>query len=187
MPKTEKEKMLAGEPYQASDPELLAERLHARELCQTLAALSPRAPEAEKTDLLTRLFGAPTDVDITPPFFCDYGYNIRLGKNVYFNFDCVVLDANRVDIGDNVLFGPAVQLYTATHPMSAGERRRGIESAQPITIGNDVWVGGGTIIRPGVTIGDGSVIGAGSVVVRDVPPGVFAAGHPCRVYRLVES
>lgn len=161
----------------------MAGRLRARELCQALAALSPSAPEAERSDLLARLFGAPTNVYVTPPFFCDYGSHIHLGENVYFNFNCVVLDMAKVVIGTNVLFGPAVQVYTATHPMNAKERRSGLEFARPIAIGNDVWLGGGAIICPGVTIGQGSVIGAGSVVIRDIPAGVFAAGNPCRVIR----
>ena len=183
MPKTEKEKMLAGELYNGMDPALVAERLRARELCHVLAALSPSTPEAEKADLLAQLFGAPTNVYITPPFHCDYGTNIRLGQNVYFNFNCVILDVAQVTIGDNVLFGPAVQIYTATHPMDVKTRKSGLESGKPITIGKDVWIGGGAIICPGVTIGDGCVIGAGSVVTRDVPAGMFAAGNPCRVIR----
>ncbi|MDE2599101.1 MAG: sugar O-acetyltransferase [Rhodocyclaceae bacterium] len=185
MPKTEKEKMLAGELYNGMDPALVAERLQARELCQALAVLPPTAAEAAKADLLAQLFGAPTNVYITPPFFCDYGTNIRFGENVYFNFNCVVLDVAQVTIGDNTLFGPMVQIYTATHPMEAEARRSGLESGKPVTIGKDVWVGGGAIICPGVTIGDGSVIGAGSVVTRDIPTGVFAAGNPCRVIRKV--
>jgi maltose O-acetyltransferase len=181
--RTEKEKMLAGEPYNASDAQLVAERLRARELCQQLNNLASGAPDSERLNLLASLLGAPTDVFITPPFFCDYGRNIALGNNVYFNFNCVVLDVARVAIGNNVLFGPAVQVYTASHPMSAEERRSGIEYGKPIVIGDDVWLGGGAIICPGVTIGSGSVIGAGSVVVRDIPAGVFAAGNPCRVIR----
>lgn len=177
---TEKQKMLAGEPYDASDPALVAARRRARELCQALAVLSPGAPQAQ---LLTELFGAATDAYITPPFFCDYGRNIELGRGVYFNFNCVVLDVAKVKVGDNVMFGPAVQLYTASHPLDAAQRSRGLEFAKPITIGNDVWLGGGAIVCPGVTIGEGSVIGAGSVVVRDVPGGVFAAGNPCRTVR----
>lgn len=183
MSKSEKEKMLAGELYNGFDPELVAERIRARELCQALGALSPRAPAAARSDLLARLFGATTNVYITAPFFCDYGSNIQLGDNVYFNFNCVVLDVAKVIIGSNTLFGPAVQVYTATHPMNAEERRSGLEFAKPVNIGSDVWLGGGAIVCPGVTIGDGSVIGAGSVVVRDVPAGVFAAGNPCRVVR----
>ena len=180
---SEKEKMLDGELYNGADPQLVAERLHARELCRELAALSPKAPDGERADLLARLFGVPTNAYITPPFFCDYGSNIELGNNVYFNFNCVILDVAKVIVGSDVLFGPAVQVYTATHPMSAEERRNGLEFARPVSIGNDVWLGGGAIICPGVSIGDGTVIGAGSVVVRDVPAGVFAAGNPCRVIR----
>lgn len=177
--------MLAGQLYDASDPELVAERLRARALCQRLAALDPAAPEDEPAGLLAELFGAPTDVYVTPPFYCDYGRNIELGQGVYFNFNCVILDVAKVTIGDRVLFGPAVQLYTATHPMSARERRRGLELGRPIVVGSDVWVGGGAIVCPGVTIGQGAVIGAGSVVTRDVPAGVFAAANPCRVVRVI--
>lgn len=177
--------MLAGELYNPLDPQLVAERLRARELCHRLNALSPRAADAERRELLASLFGAPSDAYVTPPFFCDYGSNITLGTNVYFNFNCVVLDVMNVAIGDNVLFGPAVQVYTAMHPMSAHERRGGLEYAKPVGIGRDVWLGGGVIVCPGVTIGDGSVIGAGSVVVADVPASVFAAGNPCRVIRTV--
>src|SRR5690242_15848952 len=118
-----------------------------------------------------------------PPFFCDYGTNIELGERVFFNFNCVVLDVMAVRIGDFTLFGPAVQIYTALHPVNAGERRSGLELAKAVTIGSDVWVGGGAIICPGVTIGDRGVIGAGSVVTRDVPADSFAAGNPCRVIR----
>ena len=181
--RTEKEKMLAGELYNGSDSELIADRLRARELCQTLAALSPHASEAERFALLAQLFGVATDATVTPPFFCDYGCNIALGHNVYFNFNCVILDVAKVTVGNNVLFGPSVQVYTASHPMSATERRTGLEYGKPITIGNDVWLGGGAIVCAGVTIGDGSVIGAGSVVTGNIPPGVFAAGNPCRVIR----
>jgi maltose O-acetyltransferase len=185
MSRTEKEKMLAGELYYGMDPELVAERLRARELCLALTALPPSTPEAEKADLLAQLFGTPTNVYITPPFFCDYGSNIRFGENVYFNFSCVILDVAQVTIGSNTLFGPMVQIYTATHPMDVATRKTRLESGKPITIGNDVWVGGGAIICPGVTIGDGAVIGAGSVVTRDIPANVFAAGNPCRVIREV--
>jgi maltose O-acetyltransferase len=184
--RSEKEKMLAGELYDASDPELSADRLRARTLCQALAALPAAAPEAERAALLAQLFGAPTDARVTPPFFCDYGRNIALGRRVYFNVNCVILDVARVTIGDDVMFGPAVQVYTASHPMRAAERRSGLEFGKPITIGDDVWLGGGAIVCPGVTIGQGAVIGAGSVVVRAVAPGVFAAGNPCRVIRSIE-
>src|SRR5687767_14907179 len=117
-----------------------------------------------------------------PPFYCDYGSNIHLGERVFFNFNCVVLDVCRVTIGDYTLFGPAVQILTATHPMDAALRRTE-ESGKPIAIGSDVWVGAGALVLPGVTIGSRSVIGAGSVVTRDVPDDVLAAGNPCRVLR----
>jgi maltose O-acetyltransferase len=190
---TEKQKMLASEPYRAADPELLEERRRARALCQQLNALETgascddggRLVAQRKEELLAQLFGAATDADITAPFFCDYGYNIKLGAKTYFNFGCVVLDVAPVTIGDCVLFGPGVHIYTALHPMSAAERRLGLESGEPVTIGDDVWVGGGAIICPGVTIGAGVVIGAGSVVTRSIPEGMFAAGNPCRVIRRV--
>jgi maltose O-acetyltransferase len=117
-----------------------------------------------------------------PPFFCDYGWNILLGQKCFFNFNCIVLDVCEVRVGDFTLFGPAVQIYAATHPMNAALRRKQ-EFGRPIEIGSDVWVGGGAIICPGVRIGSRSVIGAGSVVTRDIPEGVFAAGNPCRVIR----
>ena len=147
------------------------------------ARMRRRNGDASSTELL----GYANDAWIQPPFFCDYGYNIALGSKVFFNFNCVVLDVMRVEIGNNVLFGPSVQIYTATHPLNAAERRTWRELAKPVTIGSDVWVGGGAIICPGVTIGDRSVIGAGSVVTRAIPADVFAAGNPCRVIRsLVE-
>ena len=185
--RSEKQKMLAGEAYSAVDPQLSAERQQARGLCQQLMNLPADAPETERRELLDRLFGASTDVYVTAPFFCDYGRNIRLGANVYFNFNCVVLDVAPVTIGDNCLFGPAVQIYTALHPLDAAERRAGLESGKPVRIGHDVWVGGAAVICPGVTIGDGAVIGAGSVVTRDIPAGVFAAGNPCRVIRPISG
>jgi len=179
---TEKEKMLAGELYNALDPTLTAERDHARNLCLALNQTREEQKE-ERTRILLELFGTETDVWIQPPFFCDYGRNIILGQKVFFNFNCVVLDVMPVEIGDYVLFGPAVQIYTATHPISAAERRTGLEFAKPIEIGSDVWVGGGAIICPGVKIGSGTVIGAGSVVTKDIPASSFAAGNPCRVIR----
>lgn len=179
---TEREKMLAGELYDPLDPELAAARVRARDLCQDLNA-TRESDEAERRRILVDLFGAGgADVWMQPPFFCDYGSNIFLGRRVFFNFNCVVLDVCAVRIGDFTLFGPSVQIYTATHPLEA-ELRRTREFARPVTIGSDVWVGGAAIILPGVTIGDRSVIGAGSVVTRDIPDDVFAAGNPCRVIR----
>jgi maltose O-acetyltransferase len=124
---------------------------------------------------------------IQPPFYCDYGSNITLGDGVYMNFNCVVLDVCQVSIGSRTLIGPAVQIYAATHPMSVKERASGLEAGKPVSIGEDVWIGGGSIICPGVSIGDGTVIGAGSVVAKDIPARVFAAGNPARVIRQIES
>ncbi len=180
--KSELEKMLAGELYDAADPELVRARVRCREVCRRLNVTVGDDPE-ELAAILAELVGRATDAFITAPFHCDYGTNIRLGKKVYFNFNCVVLDVLPVTIGDHTLIGPAVQIYTATHPLDAGERRYGLEAGNPVTIDNDVWIGGGAIICPGVTIGDRSVIGAGSVVTRSIPADVVAAGNPCRVIR----
>lgn len=183
---TEREKMLAGDLYNPFDPELIAAREKARDLCQLLNAT--RESEQEKRrQIMADLFGkAGKNLAIQPPFYCDYGSNISLGESVFFNFNCVVLDVCSVTIGDYTLFGPAVQIYTATHPMDPEMRRRA-EYAKPIEIGSDVWVGGGAIICPGVRIGSRSVIGAGSVVTRDIPEGVFAAGNPCRIVKKIET
>jgi maltose O-acetyltransferase len=179
---TEREKMLAGELYDPLDAELVAARQRARDLCQDLNA-TREAQQDERRRILRALLGSGGDsVWMQPPFYCDYGSNILLGERVFFNFNCVVLDVCRVTIGGFSMFGPAVQIYTATHPLNADLRRRQ-EFARPITIGHDVWVGGGAILCPGVTIGERTVIGAGSVVTRDLPAGVFAAGNPCRVIR----
>lgn len=180
--KPEKKKMLAGELYDPLDPELSRERQRCRELCKLLND-SREDQQEERRRLIAELLGYPSDAWIQPPFFCDYGYNIALGSKVFFNFNCVVLDVMRVAIGNNVLFGPSVQIYTATHPISATERRAWREFAKPVSVGSDVWVGGGAILCPGVTIGERSVIGAGSVVTRPIPADVFAAGNPCRVIR----
>jgi maltose O-acetyltransferase len=179
---SEKQKMLSGELYDPMDPALVAGRRRARDLCRSLNASSDAAQQ-ERRRILRDLFGAGgASVWMQPPFFCDYGSNIELGERVFFNFNCVVLDVCRVTIGSFTLFGPAVQVYTATHPMDAALRRQQ-ESGKPIEIGADVWVGGGAIILPGVKIGDAAVVGAGSVVTKDIPPRVFAAGNPCRVIR----
>jgi maltose O-acetyltransferase len=176
------EKMLAGELYDPFDPELVAARNRARDLCQDLNATRDSQAEVRRK-ITAELFGAGGEtVWLQPPFYCDYGTNILLGERVFFNFNCIVLDVCQVKIGDFTLFGPAVQVYTATHPLNAALRRQQ-EFGKPIEIGSDVWVGGGAIICPGVTIGSGAVIGAGSVVTRNIPAGVFAAGNPCRVIR----
>jgi maltose O-acetyltransferase len=181
---TEREKMLAGELYLPLDLELSAGRRRARELCRALNATVDQ--DAERRRIAGELFGRGGDTAwVEPPFFCDYGANIELGERVFFNFNCVILDVCPVRIGGFTLFGPAVQIYTAMHPMDAALRRRQ-EYGKPVEIGDDVWVGGGALILPGVRIGARAVIGAGSVVTRDVPDDVFAAGNPCRVIRAIE-
>ncbi|WP_400193761.1 sugar O-acetyltransferase [Hymenobacter sp. B81] len=180
--KTEKEKMLAGEPYLAYDPELLAERTRAKQLLHRLNVTEYLLTDAARAVLRELLPHAPRSLYIEPPFHCDYGYNIHCGENVYFNVNCVVLDVMPVHIGSHVLFGPGAQLYTATHPLDATARRT-VESARAITIGDDCWIGGGAIICPGVTIGHRCVIGAGAVVTRDVPDDSLAVGNPARVVR----
>lgn len=179
---SEWEKMVNGELYDPSDPELLRARDRARDLCQELNAT--REAEVERRrQILNQLFGRGGDsVWMQPPFYCDYGVNIHLGERVFFNFNCVVLDVAPVNIGDYTLFGPAVQIYTASHLFESDLRRRQ-EFGKAVSIGADVWVGGGAIICPGVQIGSRTVIGAGSVVTRDIPGDVFAAGNPCRVIR----
>ena len=182
---TEREKMLQGQLYDPFDPELVAARTHARDLCQALNA-TPESQSDERRRIVRELFGRGGDsVWMQPPFFCDYGSNIELGERVFFNFNCVVLDVCHVRIGDYTLFGPAVQIYTPMHPFDAALRRQQ-EFGKPVEIGADVWVGGGAIILPGVRIGSRAVIGAGSVVTRDVPDDVFAAGNPCRVIRTLD-
>jgi len=180
----ERQKMLAGEMYDPLDPELVAERARARDLCQELNA-TRESEDVERRRILHELFGEGGDsVWMQPPFYCDYGANIELGERVFFNFNCIVLDVCPVRIGDFTLFGPAVQIYTPVHPFNAELRRRE-EYGKSIDIGSDVWVGGGAIILAGVRIGSRAVIGAGSVVTRDVPEAVFAAGNPCRVIRAI--
>lgn len=180
--RSEREKMLAGELYDPLDRELAAMRVVARDLCAALNA-SRESDEAERRRILVALVGAGGEsVWMQPPFHCDYGKHIHLGEKVFFNCGCVVLDVCEVSVGSFTLFGPGVQIYAATHPMDAALRRNR-ELGKPVTIGSDVWVGGGAIILPGVTIGSRTVIGAGSVVTRDVPDDVVAAGNPCRVLR----
>ena len=178
--------MLTGELYSALDPELAQARRKARNATKQLNDSSDEEQEL-RAQILGELFGSVGEnLWIEPPFFCDYGANITVGDNVYFNFNCVVLDVAPVTIGSNVFCAPNVQIYTATHPLDFQMRRDGLESGAPITIGDDVWIGGGTIICPGVSIGARSVIGAGSVVTKDVPDGVLAFGNPCRVVRELE-
>ncbi len=180
---TEKQKMLANELYIANDPELVAMRTRARRSLRFYNATAQDDLD-RRAALLKDLLGSLGDnVWIEPPFYCDYGSHIYLGNNVYFNFNCVLLDCNEIRIGDNTQFGPMVQIYTAYHPIEAAERVKGPELAAPIMIGRNVWVGGGAIICQGITIGDNTTIGAGSVVTKDIPANVFAAGNPCRVIK----
>lgn len=180
--KSEKQKMLAGELYDASDATLVNERLHARKLMREFND-SDAADMDKRVEILKRLIVVKGNVEIEPPFYCDYGYNIEVGDRFFANFDCVMLDVNKIHIGNNVMFGPKVQVYTATHPIKAEERIKGPERGLPITIGDNVWIGGGSIICPNVTIGNNTTIGAGSVVTQDIPANVFAVGNPCRVVK----
>jgi len=176
---TEKEKMLAGEMYDASDPVLVSERERAHEACRSFNAHT-HLDAAHTNDLLQHFGRVGTGIVIESPFFCDYGYNIELGDRVYFNFNCTILDCAKVSIGNDVKFGPGVQVYTAGHSLDRERRSAGDEFALPITIGDAVWVGGSSILLPGITIGAGAVIGAGSVVTKDVPAGARMVGNPAR-------
>ncbi len=184
--KSEKEKMLNGEFYNSQDPQLSAERRRARLLFKALNDSSDDQEEERARILKELLPNAAGPLWLEPPFFCDYGTNITIGPWVFFNFNCTILDVAPVRIGSRVMFGPGVQIYTATHPLSPTERAEGGEYGKPIEIGDDVWVGGAAIICPGVKIGAGAVIGAGSVVTKDIPEAVFAAGNPCKVIRKIE-
>lgn len=184
--KTEKEKMLAGELYNALDKGLSEDRLRTRLLIKELNDSRENEGERRAQILKNLIPHAGTGLWLQPPFYCDYGYNLKIGDNVFFNFNCVVLDVTYVTIGSRTLFGPNVQIYTATHPLDHKERASGLEYAKPISIGEDVWVGGSVVICPGVTIGDRCVIGAGSVITKNIPSDTFAAGNPCRVIRTLE-
>ena len=185
--KTEKEKMLSGELYDALDEQLSLERTKARLLLNKLNFASADDSKTMIAILKELIPNAGKDLWIQPPFYCDYGYNIDVGDKVFFNFNCVVLDVMKVSIGSRTLFGPNVQIYTATHPINSHQRATGLEYAKPIVIGEDVWVGGSVVICPGVTIGNRSVIGAGSVVTKDIPGDVFAAGNPCKIIRDIDQ
>lgn len=180
---TEKEKMLAGELYDPLDKQLSDERERTRLLILELNNSREDELDTRKRILRDLIPNAREGLWLQPPFYCDYGSNIRTGEKVFFNFNCVVLDVAEVTIGARTLFGPNVQIYTATHPMDHRQRASGVEFAKPIEIGEDVWVGGSAVICPGVKIGDRTVIGAGSVVTRNIPADVFAAGNPCRVLK----
>jgi maltose O-acetyltransferase len=177
--KTEKQKMQAGELYRP-DAEIAADQAVTQAWLVRYNA-APARPVSEWHALLSERLGhVGADAVIRPPFFCDFGYNLRLGDGVFLNFNCVILDVAEVSIGNRTQIGPAVQIYAADHPRDAKTRREGLEFGRVVRIGSDVWIGGGAIILPGVTIGDGALIGAGSVVTRDVGPGVTVAGNPAR-------
>jgi maltose O-acetyltransferase len=181
--RTEKQKMLAGELYRSADAELAADRRHAQELLAHYNGLSGADQQTLNERLREFMGSVGAGAVILPIFTCDYGYDIHLGLNVFVNYHCVFLDCAGIEIGNDVQIGPAVQLYTAQHPHDAAVRRSYLESASPIRIGNDVWIGGAAVVLPGVTIGDRSVVGAGTVVVRDVPPDTVVVGNPARVVR----
>ena len=181
--RTERERMLAGDLYLADDEELRRERRHAMALLEEYNASSAADPDRRR-DILSRLLGAlGAGSVIRPPLYCDYGYHIRIGADTFVNFGLVALDVAPITIGDDVQFGPNVQLLTPTHPLEPERRRAKWEAAKPITIGDNAWLGGGVIVLPGVTIGNDTVVGAGSVVTRDLPGGVVAVGNPARVVR----
>lgn len=178
---SEKERMLNGELYDAGDLELVAERERARDLTRRYNHTTVD-DQSERRELLEELLGSVgEEYAIEPPFRCDYGYNIHVGENFYANFDCVILDVCRVDIGRNCQLAPGVHIYTATHPLVASERIKGPEYGKPVTIGDNVWIGGKAVLNPGVTIGDNSVIASGAVVTEDVPDDVVVQGNPATV------
>jgi maltose O-acetyltransferase len=177
------ERMLEGELYLASDPELVAAHERARLLVERFNATSVTEGEERRALLRELLGGLGDDTEIRPPFHCDYGFPISVGARSFVNYGAIVLDCAPVTIGDEVQIATNVQLLTATHPLDAAARRAAWESAQPITIEDGVWLGGGVIVCPGVTIGENTVVGAGSVVVKDLPAGVLAVGNPARAIR----
>ena len=182
-PRTQLQRMLAGELYTANDPQLHAAHLRAQALLAMFNG-TPADANDERHALLTELFDRlGQGAVVKPTLRCDYGFNISIGEQTFINYDCVLLDCNRITIGAEVQLAPGVHIYTATHPLDAVQRRSGVEYALPVTIADGVWLGGGAIVCPGVTIGENTVVGAGSVVVHDLPPNVVAVGNPCRVIR----
>lgn len=183
---TEKEKMLRHQLYDANyDEELLAERQKTRQLCHIYNQLPPTDTEGADALLRELLKRTPDNFCITPPFWCDYGYNISIGEAFFSNYNLVILDEAAVTFGDHVFIAPNCGFYTAGHPLDAARRNAGLEYARPITVGDNVWIGAGVHVMPGVTIGSNVVIGGGSVVVRDIPDNCVAVGNPCRVVRQI--
>lgn len=183
---SEKEKMLDGMLYTASDHELVAERERAREITRKFNRTAA-TERRRRRDLLEELLGSLGDeCEIEPPFRCDYGANIHVDENFYANFECVILDVCRVEIGENCMLGPSVHIYTATHPLPASERVKGLEYGKPVAVGDDVWIGGRAVLNPGVTVGDNAVIGSGAVVTDDVPNNAVVQGNPAMVVKRIE-
>ncbi len=181
---SEKDKMLAGELYDANyDKELIKDRYKAKDICFEYNNLKPSDFE-NKDKIIKKLF-AKTGKQITVEqnFWCDYGYNIFVGENFYMNHNCTILDGAKVKFGDNVFVAPNCGFYTAGHPLDYETRNKGLEYAKPIEVGNNVWIGGNVVVLPGVTIGDNVVIGAGSVVNKDIPSNSIAVGNPCKVIK----
>jgi maltose O-acetyltransferase len=183
--RTQRERMLAGDMYIADDPELAAEARQARRLLDEFNRTAADAVDERHRVLRQLLGGFGADSEVRPPFYCDYGYQIRIGARTFVNFGLVALDVAAITIGDDVQIGPNVQLLTPTHPVEADARRAKWEAAKPITIGSNVWLGGGVIVLPGVSVGANTVVGAGAVVTKDLPPNVVAVGNPARVSRSV--
>jgi maltose O-acetyltransferase len=184
--KTEKEKMLAGEMYDPAGPELLKQRENARRLVRLINQTTEKEGDI-RISLLKELFGSTGDnLFLEPAFRCDYGYNIHVGENFFANFECVILDVCKVRIGNNCMLAPGVHIYTAAHPLNPTERNSGREFGKPVTIGNNVWIGGGAIINPGVNIGDNAVIASGAVVTKDVPENVVVGGNPAKILKSIE-
>ena len=181
--RTQRERMLAGDPYVADDPELARDSLQAATLVKRFNDSEPSQPDARRRILDELLGSLGEDTEIRPPFHCDYGYQIHIGARSFVNFGLVALDVATIQIGDDVQIGPGVQLLTPTHPLEPEPRRAKLEAAEPITIGDNVWLGGGVVVCPGVSIGADAVVGAGSVVLDDLPAGVLAVGAPARVVR----
>ena len=183
MEQTQKEKMLAGQLYRASDPEIQADQQSAKAWMVRYNAALGATAHVRRALLRERLAAVGNGAVIRAPFHCDYGYNISLGDDVFLNFNCVILDVVAVSIGAGTQIGPAVQIYTADHPRDPAVRATGAEFGKPIAIGRNVWIGGGAIILPGVTIADDAIVGSGSVVTRDVPRGATVVGNPARLRR----
>ena len=176
---TELEKMRAGQPYRAGDRELVTMRKRAQRLMRDYNQ-TIYGDDLKRSKIMAELFGQPVSAVIRPPFYVDYGTEIRFGEGVFVNYGCVILDVARVTIGDRVQIGPYVQILTADHPRDAAERATGAEWGRPIAIGDDAWIGGGAILLPGVNIGAGAIVAAGAVVTRDVAPGSTVGGNPAR-------